>query len=208
MKKESSATKRINLKNHIDFINIEGRYGAYQDWLYTEKIRTKFFANRACGVVAAGNVAYYLTQNHNKKLYDHGSLNIKNFTRHLNDISNFIRPRIYGIPTVYKMKKGFISFAKSKNIDIEAKTIKMNKPKGEIIEFIKNALREDYPLMMVTWNSETRRLKNHWITITGYSIDKNGNSFIKTSNWGRCESFSLDKWLDSRSLYKGLVYFK
>ena len=80
--------------------------------------------------------------------------------------------------------------------------------KDLIINFIKNALINDYPLMMLTWNTKINHLKNHWVTITGYYKDENGNNYIKTSNWGRQETFNLDRWLDGKSIYKGLILFK
>lgn len=198
----------INIINYKEFINIEGHYGGYQNWLYSEKLRKKFWADRSCGIVAAGNIAYYLTRNHNKKLYNEFDLSIRSFTKHLNEVYKFIRPRVYGIPTIYHMEKGFVRFAKFKGVNLKPQKINMNMPKDKIVKFIKDALKDDYPIMMLTWNTKILNLKNHWVTITGYSKDINGNRFIKTSNWGREEIFNLDSWLDSRGIYKGLIFFK
>lgn len=200
--------QRIDLKNHEDFINIEGNYGAYQNWIFTQNIRKKFWADRSCGLAAAGNLAYYLTRNHGKTLYTYEDLTIKNFSLFLNDISKFIKPRVYGIPTIAYMKKGFIKFARANNVRVKAETVNMNLSHSFIVEFIKNALRKDYPILMLTWNTSESHLKNHWVTITGFFKDKEGTNFIVTSNWGRREVFNLDKWLKERSLYKGLIYFK
>ena len=198
----------INLKDYRNFVNIEGNYGAYQNWLYTGKLKKKFWADRACGVAAAGNVAYYLTENHNKKLYPYNDITIKNFTLFLNDISKHIKPRFYGIPTLYHMRRGFIKFAMSKGINLRSETISMRSKDDSIVVFIKRALRDDYPLMMLTWNTKQAHLKYHWVTITGYFRDNKGNNFVTTSNWGRREVFNLDRWLAEKSFYKGLIYFK
>lgn len=208
MKKDFKTVESINIKNYREFINIEGSYGSHQKWLYTYGYRRKFWSNRSCGVSAAANIAYYLSKNHNKKLYISRDLNRKSFTRFLNEISKFIRPRLYGIPTIYHMKKGFINFARSKAVDVETRTIDIRSSNEKIIEFIKEGLRDDYPILMITWNTKTVHLKYHWVTITGYFKDEDGSSFIVTSNWGRREVFNIDKWLSERSIYKGLIYFK
>lgn len=208
MNKSIRAVERINLKDHKEFINIEGNYGGYQDWLFTEKLQGKFWANRACGVVAAGNIAYYLTKHHNKKLYNYKDLSIREFTLFLNQISKFIKPRIYGIPSISYMSENFKRFARSKDVILKANTIDMKLPNYIIISFIKKALRENYPIMMLTWNTKIKTLKYHWVTITGYFKDTYGNNFIITSNWGKRKIFKLDDWLNEMSIYKGLVYFK
>ena len=106
------------------------------------------------------------------------------------------------------MKRGFISFARSKGIVLRAETVSMRSSKSVIIAFIKEALKKDYPIMMLTWNTAQPHLKYHWVTITGYFKDSKGVSFVTTSNWGSREVFNLDRWLDGKSFYKGLIYFK
>lgn len=200
--------ERMCLKDEREFINIEGNYGAYQNWLFTEKLRTKFWADRSCGVVAAANTAYYLTRNHNKRLYTYKYIDIKSFTLFLKDITKYIRPRVYGIPTIHHMQRGFIRYAKSRGINLKAETLSMSLSNDFIIDFIKRALRQDYPVMMLTWNTKEVHLKYHWITITGYFKDIDGKNFIITSNWGDREVFNFDNWLNEKNFCKGLIYFK
>lgn len=206
--KEIKKKENIYLKNYENFVNIDGNYGAYQGWLYTEKIKSKFWADRSCGVVAGANILYYLDQNHNKRFYNYNKINKKNFSFFLNDIYKYLRPRIYGIPSIYSMKRGLLSFARKQGVDLKAQTIRMSQADKIIIGSIKEALRDDYPLMMLTWNTKESHLKYHWVTITGYFKDKEDNSFVVTSNWGKREVFNLDKWLKENSFYKGLIYFK
>lgn len=203
-----SIVEKISLKGEKNFVNIEGNYGAYQNWLYTEKYKKKFWADRSCGVAAAGNIGYYLTKNHKKPLYYYNDITIKNFTLFLNDIYKYIRPRFYGISTIGHMRRGFIKFAKSRGLSLQAETISMRSSNDSIISFIKVGLKKDYPIMMLTWNTKQAHLKYHWVTITGYFKDDGGNNFVITSNWGSREVFNFDKWLDERSFYKGLIYFK
>lgn len=205
---EKNIAETIYLKREKTFVNIEGHYGAYQNWIFTENYRKKFWADRSCGLVAAGNIAYYLKKNHYKNLYPYKDLDIKNFTLFLNDISKYIKPRIYGVPTLYYMKRGFLNFSRSKGIILKAETVSMRSSNDSIISFIKEVLKKDYPIMMLTWNTRQPHLKYHWVTITGYFKDSKGGNFILTSNWGKREVFNLDRWLDEKSFYKGLIYFK
>nr|WP_300003479.1 hypothetical protein [Tissierella sp.] len=200
--------EKIYLKKEKDFVNIEGNYGAYQNWLFTGNHRKKFWADRSCGLAAAGNVAYYLTQNHKKPLYNYPEMTVENFTLFLNELYKFIRPRLYGIPTLAYMKRGFTRFAKSNGVSLQGETINMRYSREYIIGKIKEVLAEDVPIMMLTWNTHQPHLKYHWVTITGYFRDEKGGNFIVTSNWGRREIFNLDRWLAERSFYKGLIYFK
>lgn len=198
----------INIKDYKEFIKIEGSYGSYQKWLFSQGFKTRFWSNRSCGIAAAGNLAYYLTKHHGKNLYSGDYLDIKSFTLFLNRISKFIRPRIYGIPTLYHMRKGFTKFASARGQGIETKTISMRRSDEEVINYIKNGLRDNYPILMLTWNTQIKHLKYHWVTITGYFKDENGVNYIRTSNWGRLEIFNLDEWISQKSVYKGLIYFK
>lgn len=159
-------------------------------------------------MVAAAHCAYYLSKYHNKPLYFYNNLSLRNFTLYLNEIFLFICPRIYGIPTLYHMKRGFIKFAKSKNIEVQAVEINIKLPKQEVIELLKKALKNNYPVMMITWNTKNTNLRNHWITITGFYLDQNNNNFIITSNWSKRQIYNFDDWLKEKVMYKGLLYFK
>ena len=201
--------EKINLIDNEKFIPIENKYyGGYQNWLFTESMTKKFWADRSCGVVAASHCAYYLSRYHNKPLYSYKDISLESFTFYLNEVSKFICPRVYGIPTLYHMKKGFIKFAKYKNIKVESKQIDIKLPKKTLINLLKKALKDNYPVMMITWNSKNLHLKNHWITITGFYVDEDNNNFIITSNWGKREVYNLDEWLKEKVIYKGLLYFK
>ncbi len=64
------------------FVNVGSYYGGYQDWLHSQlsgaRQVSQFYADRACGVAAANNVAIYLAQNMSGKsnLYNKGSLTL------------------------------------------------------------------------------------------------------------------------------------
>ena len=148
-----------------------------------------------------------LRHNNNKKDQNYLNISKDNFLAYSMEIYKFIKPKFYGIPTVSVMKKGLKRFAKS--INLEFKSYELINPSNafQTVQFIKRAMTKNKPVMMITWNTNTKNLKNHWVTITGYYKDLSGENFVVTSNWGRKEVFSIDKWLEDRSVYKGLLYF-
>lgn len=197
------------LKNHKDFVEIDNTYyGGDQAWLFNEGYISKFQANRSCGVVAASNVFHYMSKYNSKiKLnQDYGNISKESFLENTMLIYKFIRPRLYGIPTVGVMKRGLKKFGKS--INGEIKTYELINPSNtiETINFISKGIANNNPIMMITWNTKIKNLNNHWVTITGYYKTISGEHFVVTSNWGRKESFSIDKWLEHKSFYKGLFY--
>ena len=124
-----------------------------------------------------------------------------------NEVYNYIKPGIYGIPTLNKLNKGLQSFASTKTFKINSR--KMSRPRNidTTIEFIKRGLKNNSPVLMLTWNTKIKNLKYHWVTITGYYKTLDGKDFIISSNWGKMQTFSLDDWIKYRSCYKGLIYF-
>lgn len=200
----------VYLSNYKDFVKVDNSYyGGNQKWLYTEKVRGKFWADRSCGVVAASNALIHLST-YNKKyrgLYSYPNLSKENYISFTNELYKEIKPRIYGVHSLNRLNRGVRSFVRQEEIKINS--MKMSKPRdlNRTINFIKGGLKKDSPVLMLTWNSNIKNLRYHWVTITGYYRSKEGENFIITSNWGRKEVFSLDLWFKNRSLYKGLIYF-
>lgn len=198
------------LRDHKDFIKVDNiHYGGYQDWLFSEGYISKYWSNRSCGVIAASNTLLYMSRFANRiegsKEYTITKEGFVDFALYL---YKFIRPRFYGIPTVAVMINGIKKYAKKMNFEIVPFILENPNTKLEVIRYIKRGLSRNYPIMMVTWNTSIKDLKNHWVTITGYYSTKSGDHYILTSNWGKEEVFSLDQWLDEKSFYKGLVYFR
>lgn len=209
MKNIKGAREIASVKDYRNFVPIEGSYyGGYQNWLFTQNLDTKFFANRSCGVVAAANVSYHLSKYHNKTLYDYKDTRLISFTKHIKEISKFICPKVYGIPAIHTMKGGFIEFAQSKNVSVEGFKINLKRDKEKIITDIKTILEKNYPILMISWNSKNPSLRYHWVTITAYYKSKKGDNLIITSNWGKKQIYNLDCWLDEKIIYKGILYFK
>lgn len=202
--------EEVSLTNEESFVNINNiYYGGFQKWLYTEKVKSKFWADRSCGITAASNIIIHMSmyKPRLRSLYPYSSLSKENFIRLMKEIFYYIKPTIIGVPTTRKMEKGLKSFAKSKEIILESRSLIMSKDIDTTIKFIKQGLKMNSPVLMVTWNSKISNLKYHWVTITGYIKDIDEQNYIITSNWGEKELFSLDNLIKDNSLYRGLVYF-
>lgn len=207
--KNKNILEKVYLKGYNDFVKIDNiHYGGYQGWLSKEGHISKFWSNRACGLISATNIFYYMGAYH-KGSISPKKINIskENFIDFALYLYKFIKPRIYGIPTIPIMIKGMNNYAKTMGIELTPFLLINPLTKSETIEYIKDGLRKNYPIMMLTWNTNQRNLKYHWVTITGYYKDIEEKNYILTSNWAKKENFSLDEWFDDKSLYKGLVYF-
>lgn len=202
--------EEVSLTNEENFVNINNiYYGGFQKWLYTEKVKSKFWADRSCGITAASNIIVHMSmyKPRLRSLYPYSSLSKENFIRLMKENFYYIKPTIIGVPTTGKMERGLKSFAKSKEIILESRSLIMSKDIDTTIKFIKQGLKMNSPVLMVTWNSKISNLKYHWVTITGYMKDIDEQNYIITSNWGEKELFSLDNLIKDNSLYRGLVYF-
>lgn len=210
MIEHENRVEEVSLTDEENFVNINNiYYGGFQKWLYTEKIKSKFWANRSCGIAAASNIIVHMSmyKPRLRSLYPYSSLSKENFIRIMKEVFHYIKPTIIGIPTTSKMERGLKVFAKSKQIVLESRSLNMSKDIDATIRFIKQGLKMNSPVLMVTWNSKISNLKYHWVTITGYIKSVDGQNHIITSNWGEKEVFSLDNLMKDNSLYRGLIYF-
>lgn len=198
------------IKGYESFSLVENKYyGGNQEWLNSHNFTTKFWADRACGVVAAANILAYKADNLNiYSLYPYKTRCKEDFTKHINDVYMFINPALYGVPTVGNMTKGFLRFGEARGVKFEPVYFKDKWTLENIANYIKAGLRENNPIMLLTWNTQIKELRNHWVTITRFYRTRDGMSYILTSNWGRMKTYSLDKWFYKYSLYKGVIYFK
>lgn len=53
--------EEVYLTNHEDFVKVNNLYyGGLQKWLYMENLKSKFWADRSCGVTAAANALVHM----------------------------------------------------------------------------------------------------------------------------------------------------
>lgn len=198
------------LSNHKNFVKVNNlHYGGFQRWFYRDNLRSKFWADRSCGVIAAANALYHMARYKLgfENLYRYSNAARAFFIRFADELYDYIKPTIIGVPSLKKLNKGVERFAKTRDIDIESEVLSMPKDMETTVSFIKEGLNQNSPVLMLTWNSNIKNLRYHWVTITGYYQTNEEKNYIITSNWGRKEIFSLEDWLNDGSYYRGLIYF-
>lgn len=187
-----------------EYLLVDRWYGGNQEWLYKSNHISSKNADRSCGVAAAANMIQYLARkNPNyRNLYD--GCNIEDYTYLMKDLYSILKPRFYGIPTIRKMENSIRKFANDRGVDLKSYSKRIVLNKEDASNFIKQALLEGYPVLLLTWNSLEPELKNHWVTVTGWQ-EIEGEEFMIVSNWGEKKSYSYTKWIKEKSI-KGLLY--
>lgn len=184
---------------------IENDYGGKQQWLLEKEITTKFWSDRSCGVAAAANIMTYAGSEF-KELKDLYYGNSKeDYIELMKELYKFIKPGIFGIPTLGKMSKGLKEFTKSKGIDLLPCTRTWHFDVKDGSRFIRGGLALGMPVLLLTWNYSDKELKNHWVTVTGWDVVY-GQEFMTVSNWGKKKTYSYDEWASERSFLKGALY--
>jgi len=210
--------EREKFVNVLDDATGRTYYGGHQRWLLEEGI-SKFFSDRSCGITAVTNILIYMAQNNSEKanLIDKTVDNqwfankkgiIKaDYSAFQKRIYNNILPAVWGIPTINTLAFRVQKFALERGVTL--KTIKYYGIWSEesVKAFIIKGLNHDSPVLLLTWNSEIPDLKLHWVTVTCLFESETGTKMV-TSNWGNMQSFDFSKWVNDRSLHRGLVYFE
>ena len=190
-----------------EFFKIDKYYGGKQEWLHESGYISKKKADRSCGVAAAANLVLYLARENPefRRLYD--GKNKEDYIELMRKLYTFLKPRFYGVPTIRKMRNGILNFAASKGILLKPYSKIWIFSKKDSSDFIKKAILQGHPVLLLTWNFPDPQLKNHWVTVTGWN-EKDGEEFIMVSNWGYRRTYSYTKWNNEKSLFKGALYFQ
>lgn len=176
------------------FDNSKTYYGGKQHWFSEE-----FYRERGCGTVVAANICWYMSEYLPgcKNLYTKKDISKESFIEHMNEILPFIKPGIFGVPTIYTLGRGMIRYGRSKGVKLKAhyKSWRM-----ESDEFIKSGLKLDSPVAMLQYYKK-EGFNWHWQTITKYYKNKSGEEYIRTSNWGKSYYFDFEPFKNNKFVY-------
>lgn len=187
--------------------NVEGSYGGQQSWLKTFKIKNQFWADRSCGVTAAANLIMYLSRTRKELSALYRGTTSEDFVGLMKELYPFLKPRVYGIPTLTKMRQGIQKYAYSRGIRLSFYMESWIWDVDEGSDFIIRMLELDRPVLLLTWNSSNREFRNHWITVTGMISKKEGFDLV-ASNWGRRRVYSYEEWIRDKALLRGAIAFE
>lgn len=195
-------TEEVYLKDYNSFVQIDQKYyGGDQDWLHESNQISKFWADRSCGVIAASNVLYHMSE------IEQRPITKKDYITFATSVYRSIRPRVYGIPTVSMMKRRLGKLANANNVKLTTYSLINPTNTRETVDYIKEGLRQNCPIMLVTWKTHIHDLVYHWVNITGYYKTLDNKHYAVLSNYGKRDVISIDQWVEEWSIYKGLLYF-
>lgn len=76
-----------------------------------------------------------------------------------------------------------------------------------VYNYINSGIYHGCPVLMVTWNNKDEELRGKWGLIVGIRRDEE-KIFVKIFNGKDFFERDLSRWVRSKSLYKGLAYFR
>lgn len=187
-------------------------FGGNQDWYTAEWSRRD-----GCGPTCAANIMAYLalTRPALRALYGYKTMNLTDFSKHMEDVYGFVTPGNMGLNRTEMFTDGVISFAHSRGISltphvfgVTSNMVRGREPAAALAKFVKAGLDSDCPLGFL--NLTKGRVKNlqswHWITITAAQIEEK-SLIADASDEGLHRRFDLRLWYLSTRLPGGLVYF-
>lgn len=183
-------------------------YGGYQGWL-TEQEVSEFYANRSCGVTAAANMLYYMSENVSgmSDLYTRSGISKSQFNAFQKDVYEYLSPAIWGIPTLDTMIDRVEEFASAQGVSLSATRSSDSWTEANVRDYIADGLNGESPVLLLTWNSPIEDLTMHWVTITRIYNAGAGTKII-TSNWAEKQTYDFATWVNGSSIYKGVIYFE
>ncbi len=179
--------------NNPEYLLINQNYGGHQKWLYEYGYLSLAQANHSCAISAAANYIYYLRER-DGLTYPNYKRTELGFTHQMNELYQVMKPRYWGIPTAERFKKGFLKYTNSFKIKLLAKIIKTG-TKDAYLDFIKDQLKKDYPVLMLTLFSKNKSVSYHWVMITAIKMSNEKVELI-ISNWGKKERLDYNLWFE------------
>lgn len=194
-------------------------FGGNQDW-FSEKFKRK----KGCGIVAAGNIFMYMagTSPEYSALY-RGERTKADFTRHIGEISHYLKAGKFGIWGTKRFAFGALAFAKSRGIALAPKKLTAGFTAKAAAEFIKEGLEKDKPIaMLIGFNKRLKgiscafpdgsricSLNAHWVTVTELRKEENPEKFtVRVSTWGASADIDLEDYVMGERFCKKLIMFE
>ncbi|GHV33266.1 hypothetical protein FACS18949_06730 [Clostridia bacterium] len=182
-------------------------YGGFQGWLADEGV-SSFWADRSCGVTAAANALYYMSQYVSGKssLYTKSNISKASFSQFQKQLYDYsLSPAIWGIPNLSTMKAKVESWASYRGVSLSGHLDSSTWNTTNVKNYIVAGLNSERPVLLETWNSPVSDLAFHWVTVT--RIYKDGTDKILTSNWAGKTEYDFATWCNGSSAYKAVLYF-
>lgn len=184
-------------------------YGVDQDW-YPDPRRQK----SGCGPSVACHMIAYLDAtrqvfNNQKKI---GRMN--ECVQLMDEVWDYVTPGERGIPRISHFYESFLAYARAKGSQLEVSALEIPEEGSrpdfqEVVEFIKQGLRQDVPVAFLNLcNGQEEELEGwHWVTIIEIDCTDNQQIFVRILDEGLIKTINLSLWYQTTLKGGGLVYF-
>ena len=186
-------------------------YGGWQNWLEDEGV-SEFFADKACGLTAAANAFCYMSDNVSGKAALYTPTNtfrssFSNYQKALYDVG--FAPGVDGISSLIEMRDNVLTWANLVNVSLTCNSSSNGWTYSQFLSHICAGLRNESPVLLMTWDSPVGGLENHWVTITRMH-DPGDNSGLRmtVSNWHNKKEYNFDAWYQGGSTRRATIYFE
>ena len=193
-----------------DSLSSSHHYGGNQLWF--DEMGLSNVADQGCGLVAAANTFYYLSQNVSGKsaLYTKTGITKELFKSFMLELYEYCFDfgAIAGIGTLSEMDGYVQEWADYKNVSLTPSMSDISWEENQFHTHIAAGLNTEHPVMLMTWNTPTPNLENHWVTVTRFF--NNGTvKLMYASNRGRKDTFNFTEWVSAEeTIHKGTIYYR
>lgn len=207
-------TKSISNPDLLEIFNEDTNqifHGCNQKWYTTFWRRLS-----GCGPTVASNLILYLYQTRFASGLKQNLISKKYCLKLMEDIWNYVTPRLTGVSATKMFYKGVLSYTKSKELNIEYGFLDLPKDKAarpglsEVAYFLEGALLKDAPIAFLNLcNGAEKSLERwHWVTIISLEYTENGAGvFVNILDNGQIKKINLALWYNTTTRGGGFVYF-
>lgn len=182
--------------------NIEKLIELNKDIYNFKKDITKIEAKK----IAVSNMFLYLAMEHEEySCFFEGEYIIENFKMFYQRVNKVIGKFVI---TVFQMNLRIKKYSnkQGKKLHLMKNYWKWNI--DSVYEYIKSGIFSNNPVLITTWNFPNPAFRFKWMFIIGIKKYNNGKIEIETIENGVRQIYSLNEWIEEKSLYKGLMYYK
>lgn len=201
--------QNLNLFEIYDEITSKDCYGCDQEWY-----RTKWQRLSGCGPTVATTILYYLRRSRPASGPDNSPLNRSGCLSLMEEVWQYVTPKLSGIPTTKMFYDDVLAYAKAKALNLKLDVIDIPGNRSlrpefrRLLMFLADALRSDAPIAFLNLNNgDEKQLDSwHWVTIISleYAEDES-TAFTEILDEGIIKKINLAQWFQTTTLGGGFV---
>lgn len=166
-------------------------YGGNQEWFLRS-----FQRKAGCASVTGANLAAYYSSQFSvcASLYEGQTdcFSKEEFISGMEAVYRYMTPGPAGFPVAQRFANRFLRFAADRGVNFQAHTMFSRNSWEERLAFVKTSIAQKNPVALLILRHRAPEMKEntwHWVTITGWEQDANGEKVI-FSNYGVREQYN------------------